>query len=115
MDVILWEFQARSGQEAEFEQAYGPDGVWAKFFRQGVGFLGTELWRDQERVGRYFTVDRWVTRDAYETFRAARLDEYQAIDRRCEMLTEHETHFGTFASVQTGSAFPAPFDSGVKK
>jgi len=104
MHVILWEFQARGGQEAEFERAYGPEGVWAKFFRSGDGYLGTELWRDQDRPGRYVTVDRWTTSEAYETFRAAHPDEYKAIDARCEMLTEREAHLGSFANRQAGAA-----------
>lgn len=104
MHVIVWEFQARHGQGAEFERAYGPEGVWARFFRQGEGYLGTELWGDQERAGRYFTVDRWATREAYEKFRTACLDEYQAIDKRCELLTERETHLGSFANMQVGPA-----------
>jgi heme-degrading monooxygenase HmoA len=105
MQVILWEFQARPGREAEFERAYGPDGIWANFFRQGEGFLGTELWRDQEKAGRYMTVDRWTTREAFEKFRAAYLDEYQAIDRGSETLTEREAQVGAFSSLQ---APPAP-------
>jgi len=115
LHVILWEFQARHGQEAEFEQAYGPDGVWASFFRQGEGFLGTELWRDQEKVGRYITVDRWTTREAFEIFRAGHLEEYQTVDRRCEMLTERECHLGSFTSVEAASVSTLPFDSGLKR
>lgn len=107
MHVILWEFQARRGREAEFERAYGPDGTWANFFRQGEGFLGTELWRDQEKAGRYMTVDRWTTREAFEKFRAAHLDEYQAIDRRSEALTEREAQIGAFASLQAPPASTA--------
>ena len=33
---------------AEFERAYGMDGEWAEFFRQGRGYIGTELLRDVE-------------------------------------------------------------------
>ncbi len=62
MYVIVWEFLARPGREAEFERAYGPRGRWAEFFRGAEeGYLGTELWRGE---GRWLTVDRWDGEDA---------------------------------------------------
>jgi len=41
MVTILWSFQTDPARIAEFEQAYGPDGDWARLFRRGAGFLGT--------------------------------------------------------------------------
>jgi heme-degrading monooxygenase HmoA len=93
MHVILWEFVARRGREADFERAYGPRGRWAEFFRGAEGYLGTELWRGE---GRWLTVDRWNTEEDYVRFRAARLPEYEALDRGMEELTERETKLGSF-------------------
>lgn len=36
----------------------GSDGAWARFFRAGAGYLGTELWQDGER---YLVIDRSET------------------------------------------------------
>jgi len=47
---------------------YGPDGEWAKFFRQGAGFIGTELLRDLEESDRYVVIDRWESIEAYNRF-----------------------------------------------
>ncbi len=101
MYVILWEFRPRPGREREFEAAYGPDGDWARFFRGGDGYLGTDLLRAGGGEGRYVTIDRWTSKAAYEAFRARLLAEYEAIDRRCEALTERETALGTFTAVGT--------------
>ena len=101
MRCIVWEFIAKAGAEREFEKQYGPDGVWAQFFKPAQGYLGTELLRDASQRSRYFTVDRWVSQEAYDAFRASHREEYESIDRRCEALTVSETAVGTFVS--TGS------------
>jgi quinol monooxygenase YgiN len=46
--------------------------------------------------GRYLTLDLWVSRAAYEKFRADHAAEYRAIDAQCEALTEHEAEVGRF-------------------
>jgi heme-degrading monooxygenase HmoA len=94
--VILWEFHPKAGFESKFEQAYGPNGIWAGFFRRGEGYCGTELVRDTNETGRYLTIDVWVSREAYEKFRQANLDEYNQLDRQCEEMTQTEVELGTF-------------------
>ncbi len=99
MYVILWEFRVRQGREKEFEEAYGPAGTWGRFFARGEGYRGTDLHRDLAGGRRYVTIDRWTSQAAYETFRDRHREEYEAIDARCEALTEHESPLGSFASV----------------
>jgi heme-degrading monooxygenase HmoA len=96
MHVILWQFQVRAGLEQEFEAAYGPAGVWARFFQQAAGYRGTQLLRDLEVSGRYITVDRWTTQAAFDSFRKHHAGEYEAIDRACERLTAQESALGSF-------------------
>jgi len=91
MYVIIWQFIAKEGREREFESAYGPDGVWAQFFRGGQGYKGTELFRQVGESRRYLTIDRWRSVEDYELFRTERGEEYQVLDRRYEELTEQET------------------------
>ena len=99
MYVILWEFRPRKGQETEFEKAYGPAGEWARLFHLGTGYLGTELLRDSD--GRYVTIDRWVSADAFKNFRKQHAAEYEAVDHQCELLTEVENLIGHFASIES--------------
>lgn len=97
--LIAWEFRPRAGVEKQFEEAYGPGGVWARFFAQGEGYFGTELNQDLKDVGRYVTLDLWVSQEHYERFRAAHAEEYGVIDERCDELTEVEKKIGSFTRV----------------
>jgi quinol monooxygenase YgiN len=87
---IVWQFDADPDRVAEFEREYGGDGAWARLFRAGDGFLGTELFRSIDHPARFVTVDRWSSRAAYDAFRTARAREYAAVDTRCERLTRAE-------------------------
>jgi len=93
--LIVWEFQARPEARQEFERVYGPDGDWARLFRRGDGYLGTELLRDREH-DRYLVLDRWSSLQHYESFRHAHAADYKRLDQRCEALTVREAPLGTF-------------------
>jgi heme-degrading monooxygenase HmoA len=97
--LIAWEFRPRKGSEADFEQTYGPNGVWTKFFQRCEGFVATELNRDANDPGRYWTLDLWTSKAAYDRFRFEHQAGYQAIDAQCEKLTEQETELGRFERV----------------
>lgn len=94
--VAVWEFRPKTGAESRFREAYGPQGVWATFFVTGEGFVSSELNQDLKDPARYLTLDFWVSRAAYETFRAAHAEEYKAIDQQCEALTAGENLIGYF-------------------
>lgn len=96
MYVIIWEYQTKPGCESEFERVYGAAGDWVEFFGRGQGYIGTELLRDPKTTGRFVTIDRWVSETDYESFQSREHTEYQAIDRRCERLTQYETRIGAF-------------------
>lgn len=97
--VYLWRYRVRPGSMAAFEAAYGPDGEWVRFFRQADGYLGTDLLRDEDTPRAYLTIDRWSSREAWQRFRSLRSHEWEAIDRRCQQLTEHEEEVGRFEVV----------------
>ncbi len=96
MFVTLWEFEVKSGHEAEFEKEYGPGGLWAAFFRQDPAYRETRLLRDTAQKRRYCTLDFWASRAAYEAFREQNAAEYKKIDAQCEAMTRKETPLGTF-------------------
>jgi heme-degrading monooxygenase HmoA len=99
MYVVIWEFRVKPGRESEFELAYGPDGPWTALFRRDSGYLGTELLEDAEKPGRYLTIDRWVSSEAFEAFTTGFADEYEAIDRLCEDMTLDESRVGIWRPV----------------
>jgi heme-degrading monooxygenase HmoA len=99
--ALVFSYEVRDAQA--FEHAYGADGEWAQFFRQGRGYIGTELLRDVETPGRYIVVDRWESAEAYNAFAAEHRDEYM---RRVDDTRFHhvqELRFGTFESVWSES------------
>ena len=96
MYVVIWEFMVREGREVEFERVYGPMGEWCELFKKGEGYLGTELYRDENTPLRYLTLDRWVSREAYKAFKQKHLNAYEAIDARGEQVTTAETYLGAF-------------------
>ncbi|MEE9579353.1 MAG: hypothetical protein V3W24_07215, partial [Gemmatimonadota bacterium] len=83
----------------EFEAAYGRSGDWARLFRQAAGYLGTELHRDRADPCRFLTIDYWQTFSDWKRLRAEFGDEFEALDRRCEKLTDHELEIGRFDPV----------------
>ncbi len=84
---------------ADFEQEYGPEGSWSAFFKDGKGYIGTELLRDLEIPHRYLVIDRWESREAYNDFVAAHREEYMRRVDESAFHYEHELRLGTFESV----------------
>ena len=99
MYFILWEYVVKAGAEAEFEQVYGPEGDWARLFARSEGYIATVLLRELGENRRYTTIDVWTSQEAYKIFRQRWEKEYQAMDARCEALTEREIPRGSFNSV----------------
>ncbi len=102
MFVIVWNYRAKVGSESEFETHYCSTGTWVQFFRRGDGFLGTELLCDADVVGNFATIDRWASREKFEAFRSANIEEYRAIDALCDALTVSEVHVGNFETRDEG-------------
>jgi heme-degrading monooxygenase HmoA len=97
--VIALVFSYEVRDTAGFERVYGPDGDWAGFFRQGTGYLGTELLRDLETPGRYLVVDRWDSAETYNAFVSEHRDEYMRRVDDTRFHYDSELRFGTFEAV----------------
>lgn len=94
MFVTLWEFEVKPGNQVLFEQAYGPDGMWVRLFRQDARYHGTRLLRDVSAERIYVTVDSWDSREAYEDFRKKFAALYEKLDGECADMTVGEKHLG---------------------
>ena len=101
-----WEFEVRPGLEAEFERHYGPDGSWARLFRQAPGYVETLLLRDRAQPNRYVTIDRWRSAAEHQRFKVDFAAQYQALDAQCERLTHSERALGEWTDVGPGTAAP---------
>lgn len=96
----VWRFRPLPNRIEAFEEAYGPEGDWARLFRSANGFLGTTLLKGQGEPAEYLTLDRWVSAQAYEAFRQTRHQEFTALDRHCEALTALEQEIGSYQEVE---------------
>jgi heme-degrading monooxygenase HmoA len=105
--VIALAFLYEARDPEEFEPAYGPDGEWAQFFREGQGYIGTELLRDVEQPGRYLVIDRWESIEAYNAFLAEHREEYVRRSDEMAFYYQQELRFGSFESVWDADT-PAP-------
>jgi quinol monooxygenase YgiN len=95
--VRVWEFRVLPKNRKNFERIYGPQGDWVRLFKKGKGYLRTELFRDAEIRGRYLTVDYWISKAAYDTFRREFDREFRTLDKKCESLTALEVSLGSFS------------------
>lgn len=91
---IVWEFAVKPEALSEFEDVYGPDGQWGRFFRRSADYLGTEFFRSTTDPAHFMTLDVWRSRAAYEQFRKAHADDYAALDKWCERLIARERTLG---------------------
>jgi heme-degrading monooxygenase HmoA len=96
---LVWEFHVLAGSLGEFEKRYGPDGDWARLFRSAPGYIDTSLLFDLATPGRYLTIDRWQSQQAYDAFRSSQAAAYDALDGECENMTVGETFLGAFVDV----------------
>ena len=99
MYVIVWRYDVKPERESDFVRDYGPNGLWVGFFGSGAGYLGTELLQDADVQHRYLTIDRWTNRQAYESFLAQRLEEYEALDQGCAEMTNEEVRVGALETM----------------
>ena len=97
MIALVFSYEARDAEE--FERAFGADGDWARFFRTGAGYIGTELLHDVEIPTRYLVIDRWESAEAYNAFAAEHRDEYMTRVDDSRFLYDQELRFGTFENV----------------
>jgi heme-degrading monooxygenase HmoA len=94
--VIVWEFWVRKDRVAEFQEKYGPEGAWARFFRGSAGYIRTELVKDVDSDSRFLTLDYWQTEEEFNRYRQLNVAEYERLDKEFRGLTESETRMGAF-------------------
>lgn len=98
MFVIVWQFDVAEDHIEPFETAYGKQGTWATLFARSSEHLSTELLKDAYVPGRYLTIDRWSSEEAFRAFRAQHDTDYEALDRGCDSVTASETRIGAFTA-----------------
>jgi quinol monooxygenase YgiN len=95
---IVWQYEVRPERLGEFEALYGASGAWSHLFRPAEGYRGTELFRDTERPTHFVTLDRWISRRAFEAYLPAVRAAYDRLDELGAELTIEEGRLGAFQS-----------------
>jgi hypothetical protein len=88
--VRVWEYQVPDDRTGAFAAAYAADGAWGELFGRAAGFVGTELYRDAVRPGRFLTIDRWRHERDWRSFLDAFGPAYESLDARFEGLSAAE-------------------------
>ena len=91
MYMILWKYHVHPDKQKEFERAYSSEGVWAALFQKSPAYLGTDFFQDEVNFLLYFTIDKWKSKQEYETFLQTWREDYETIDKQCEGLTVEES------------------------
>jgi hypothetical protein len=94
--VIIWKFKPKWGLEKQFEDVYGPHGLWIELFSKTNDYLGTSFLKEIDSENIYLAVDRWHSKEAYESFKLRFFEDYHSIDLQCKQLTETEELIGEF-------------------
>jgi len=94
--TYIWEYYVKDDFVSEFENIYRPDGPWVRLFKEGKGYIKTELHQVIENKTRFLTIDFWTSKSAYDSFRKQFSEEFEELDKVCETLTEKEIHLGSF-------------------
>jgi hypothetical protein len=111
--VRVWRYRVAEPHRLEFERRYGADGDWARLFRQGDGYLGTQLLRDPLEAGVYLTLDRWRNAADFHRFLARFGAQYAVLDRVCDALTSEEHDLGQYEDVGPAPVPPVLPSSGA--
>jgi heme-degrading monooxygenase HmoA len=103
MFIIIWQFEIAEENIAAFEAAYGPGGSWTELFRKSPEYQGTELLRDAYASGKYLTIDRWASENAFRAFRKEHDAAYESLDRSCDVLVTREVRIGAYTAPAVAS------------
>ena len=94
----IWEYEVKDEFRAEFIEAYSSSGLWVSLFGQCKGYIKTELKQDVDHPERFLTIDYWQSQSAFSAMKRAIGDEYNKLDKQCEIYTLSENHIGFFSS-----------------
>lgn len=99
MYIITWKYKVLPELRSEFEHDYGAQGLWAKLFAQSPAYMGSQLFKSDDKEEQYLLIDRWQSKSGYEEFLTSHKQAYEKMSGDFEKLYEHEEKMGSFTSV----------------
>ena len=115
MYLIVWEFTVPAEHHSAFIAKYRGDGEWARLFGHSPDWKGTELIGNGDTRGHFLTIDRWESKEGWESFRASYAAEYLALDLACGVtpvrLPSRNMLWHVLSLVMAGMAATPPVSS----
>ncbi|GBQ12120.1 hypothetical protein [Swaminathania salitolerans] len=96
---IVRAFTVLPSQIETFESTYGPEGPWARLYRNVRDYRGTRLIADMAKRGDYIAIDEWSSHEAWLAFQNDHPDAFAALDAACSPLLQTMTFIGAFRVV----------------
>lgn len=94
--VYIWQYLVNPKYLKEFNEFYGPLGIWNQFFKLSVSYIKTEILVDTANKFKFITIDYWHSKVDYNDFITINEKKYFEIDQKCDKFTLEELKIGEF-------------------
>jgi hypothetical protein len=74
--------------------------AWVQRFRRDPAYIRTNLLADRDNPTRLLTIDFWLSREAWESFREQFDTEFEALDKASPQFTVEEVPLGDFEALE---------------
>ncbi|MEO9871093.1 hypothetical protein [Ekhidna sp.] len=98
MYCLAWKYKVSSNQ-AKFEEEYGRNGRWFKFFESCDDYLGNELMKGADGTT-YILIDKWMSKADYQDFIDENKATYDDLSENNKTLYDNEEQLGEFDLLQ---------------
>jgi len=93
-----WKYTVNS-DHSKFEEVYGRNGVWFKFFEPCDDFLGQDLMKGSDGQT-YIVLDKWMSEEDYQVFVSKNKIAYDQLREQTSNLYGEELSLGTYHILQ---------------
>lgn len=98
MYCLVWKYSVSSNQ-AKFEEEYGRNGSWFKFFETSEDYLGSELMKSADGKS-YILIDKWMAKADYQDFIDENKAQYDEMSEKSKALYDAEEAMGEYDLLQ---------------
>ncbi|MEQ6166748.1 MULTISPECIES: hypothetical protein [unclassified Ekhidna] len=98
MYCLVWKYEVSSDQ-AKFEEEYGRNGSWFKFFEPCEDYLGHDLMKGGDGKT-YILIDKWMSKADYQDFLDENKAAYDEMNKKNSDLYDVEETVGEFELLQ---------------
>ncbi|WP_425392553.1 hypothetical protein [Ekhidna sp.] len=97
MYCLVWKYKVSN--QAKFEEEYGRNGSWFKFFEACEDYLGHDVMKSADGSV-FIIVDKWMSKADYQDFIDDNKAEYDSLNEKMKDLYDEETQLGEFDLLQ---------------